>query len=45
VHLVLSKDFALEEKAAVKPPMLDQSLSFLRSVRQEMEIEGHDHPE
>ncbi len=45
VHLVLSKDFSLEEKAAEKPPMLEQSLSFLKSVRQEMEIEDHDHPE
>jgi len=41
VHLVLSKDFSLEEKAAEKPPMLEQSLSFLKSVRQEMEIEDH----
>ena len=45
VHLVLSKDFSLEEKAAEKPPMLEQSLGFLKSVRQEMEIEDHDHPE
>ncbi len=45
VYLVLSKDFSLEEKAAEKPPMLEQSLGFLRSVRQEMEIEDHDHPE
>ncbi len=45
VHLVLSSDFSLEAKAAEKPPMLEQSLDFLRSVRQEMEIEDHDHPE
>jgi nitrate reductase assembly molybdenum cofactor insertion protein NarJ len=45
VNLVLSKDFSLEEKAALKPPMLEQSLSFLRSVRQEMEIEDNEHSE
>ncbi len=45
VQLVLSKDFSLEEKAAVKPPLLEQSLSFLKSLRQEMEIEDHDHPQ
>jgi nitrate reductase assembly molybdenum cofactor insertion protein NarJ len=43
VHLVLAKDFSLKEKAAEKPPMLEPSLSFLKSVRQEMEIEDHDH--
>ncbi|MAF65393.1 MAG: hypothetical protein CMJ84_07025 [Planctomycetes bacterium] len=42
---VLSADFSLEEKAAVKPPMLEQSIDFLKSLRQEMEIEGHEHPE
>jgi len=45
VQLVLSNDFSLEEKAAERPPMLEQSLDFLRSLRQEMEIEDHDHPE
>lgn len=45
VNLVLSKDFSLEEKAAVKPPMLDQSVDFLKSLRQEMEIEGNEHSE
>jgi nitrate reductase assembly molybdenum cofactor insertion protein NarJ len=45
VNLVLSRDFSLEEKAALKPPMLEQSLSFLRSVSQEMEIEGNEHSE
>jgi nitrate reductase assembly molybdenum cofactor insertion protein NarJ len=45
VNMVLSKDFSLEEKAAVKPPMLHQSRDFLNSLRQEMETEGHDQPE
>jgi nitrate reductase assembly molybdenum cofactor insertion protein NarJ len=45
VRLVLEKDFSLKEKAAVKPPMLEQSIDFLKSVRQEMEIEGHEHSE
>jgi len=45
VNLVLSKDFSLEEKAAVKPPMLEQSTDFLKSLRQEMETEGHEHSE
>ena len=45
VNLVLSKDFSLEQKAAVKPPMLEQSHDFLKSLRQEMEIEGHEHSE
>ena len=44
VNLVLSKDFSLEEKAAVKPPLLEQSHDFLKSLRQEMEIEGHEQP-
>jgi nitrate reductase assembly molybdenum cofactor insertion protein NarJ len=43
VNLVLSQDFSLEEKAAVGPPLLEQSADFLKSLRQEMEIEGHDH--
>jgi nitrate reductase assembly molybdenum cofactor insertion protein NarJ len=43
VNLVLSKDFSLQEKAAMKPPMLEQSVDFLKSLKLEMEIEGHEH--
>jgi len=43
VYMTLSKDFSLEEKAAVKPPILEQSRDFLKSLKQEMEIEGHEH--
>ena len=45
VNLVLLKDFSLEEKAAMKPPMLEQSVDFLKSLKLEMEIEGHEHSE